>query len=145
MTIDVLKDENELVRVSELWLELIREFCPKYAPNVEWWLLECNVLFKMENFKVFVVRDDDERIVGFCTVLVYNDPATGERIGAGREFYVMPEYRKTRMAYRLMKDSEGYARKMGATLFEMYVVSDRMKFWFKRGYVPMRAIMLKEA
>lgn len=60
---------------------------------------------------------DDEKLVGFISVLVAPIPHYSAKIGSTESFFVAKEYRKTGLGLRLLRIAEKAAKESGAVGF----------------------------
>lgn len=132
-------EKEEIGAVSGLWLQMVKEAAPDYAPNVEWWVKMAEGLFDTGNYRI-AVAESDTGIIGFLDWMLYPEPSTGKIHAVGQHFFVLHEHRDKDIAGRLYKrvvrDMKRYTQAIDLFCFET-----ERRFWQKKGYRPKRFLM----
>ena len=135
--------EADIERVSCLWLEMVRELNPSYAPSVEWWRnITLGMMRHYKNYHLFVAEEAQD-LVGFIDFITVPEPATGHAHAVCRHLYVRPEKRNTGISASLLCHYEESARKDGAVVLELECSDEQYRFWRRMGYGPVGFKMRK--
>lgn len=87
---------------------------------------------------------DGSKLVGFIDVMARLEPRPPYARGLGFHFYVLPNYRRTRIPYRLYKCGIAYAKSLGLTCVSAFASTDTQAWWKRRGFSPRMVEMVKE-
>lgn len=124
----------------DLWVKMVKELGLGETPNSEWFVDQMSILHELERFVVVVAVKDGETI-GFCNVLLTDDPATGKVIGYGMHLYMLPEYRggvETDVMFRKM---EALSYEKGAEIIRVQCYSEMKRFWERQGFKQHQFVM----
>jgi len=132
--------DKDIEDIAPLWLLMVNEVDPEATPNIDWWLDLTSRLKRSGNY-VVITAEKDNKIVGFCDGLIFNDPLSGKKTGMGQHFYILPEYRETATAEKLYRDCDAKLIEIGAKAIELQCYKEKERFWTKAGYKPIRIIM----
>lgn len=73
--------------------------------------------------------------VGMFGMFLFDHPITGETVAAELCWWMEPEFRGTRLPYRMLQQAESWARASGAQVVEMIAPSERVASFYDRiGY-----------
>jgi len=135
--------EADIDRVGRLWLDMVRELNPSYAPNVEWWKnITLGMMRHYENYLLFVAECAQD-VVGFIDFMTVPEPATGCAHAVCRHLYVTLDWRNTGISRRLLLQYEASAKESGAVLLELECGQEQYRFWQGMGYGPVGSKMRK--
>jgi GNAT superfamily N-acetyltransferase len=82
-----------------------------------------------------LVADVDGEPVGMLVMFVFAHPLTGEQIASELCWWMEPEFRSSRLALKLLRDGEAWAKKQGAAVIEMIAPNERVaEFYGHMGY-----------
>lgn len=126
-------NQADILKVSQLWLEMTRELMPQATPNVTWWKKRVFALMSTDAYFMFVVEHGG-RILGFIDYLISPEPATSKIHAIGQCLYIRPEYRQTNAAGRLWKIVLKDLKKRGVQVLETICADQQKSFWEKRGF-----------
>jgi GNAT superfamily N-acetyltransferase len=126
-------NENDIVKVSRLWLQMTNEMMPNEKPNIDLWRQKANSMIKAKNYFLHVAEEGG-RIVGFIDYLLFPEAATDRLNGIGQTFYVLPEYRSNGIAAKLWKQAIKNLRQLKADALEIICFDPQVSFWQKRGF-----------
>jgi len=136
--------EADIERVSHLWLDMVRELNPSYAPRIEWWQnITLGMVRLYEKYYLFVAEDGQD-VVRFIDFMIVPEPATGCAHAVCRHLYVTPDSRNAGVSRRLILQYEEWARKEGAVVLELECGEEQAPLWRKMGYGPVGIKMRKD-
>jgi len=136
-------NENDVLKVSRLWLQMVEELASDLTPNLDWWRNHATSFMKSGNYFMFVAESGG-KILGFIDFFLFPEPATSKIHAIGQHFYVLKEYRHTGVSSKLWKRAIKNAKKNGAQLFELFCFEKEKKFWEHHGFLPKRILVRKE-
>ena len=136
--------EADVIKVSRLWLEMVKELNSNYEPRIDWWREQTRFLIcNNKDYKLFVA-DDGGKIIGFIDFLLQLESARGKRCVFARHFYIKPEYRyKKRIAKELYETGIISGKEWKANLYMFLCQENEKEMWIKQGYSPGEIIMEK--
>jgi len=131
--------KKDLYEVSKLWIEMSKELVPEREPNVEQWIEMCSNLFDagMYYLVVYEVRE----ILGFVDGMVFDEPSTGQKHATAQHYYVLPEYRKTKIASLLYNKAIEIGIEKKATAVGIYCLPEMEQFWNDKGFKKKQIVM----
>lgn len=94
--------ENDILKISRLWLKMVDELAPDYTPNVEWWREIAYNTIRNGMYHVFVIEEGG-RLLGFLDFFLYPEPSTGKVHMVGQHFWVEPEMRSNCVSGKLYR------------------------------------------
>lgn len=134
--------EQDVVKVSRLWLEMVAELAPTYTPNVGWWRTMALQHLRGNRYHIFVA-DLGGRLVGFIDFFFFPEPSTGKIHAVGQHFYLTPEFRGQGVGRDLYQAAIELATPI-AQVVELFAFSAQTANWEKQGYKPVRTLLRKE-
>jgi GNAT superfamily N-acetyltransferase len=136
-------DEQDIVKVSRLWNEMVYEKRPEWTPNMDWWRD-----IAVKNFRAgvyfFYVADEGGKLVGFTDFFIYKEPSTGQLTGAGQHLFLKKEYRDKKIGLQLMLEVLEYYKTHGVTTAEIYCFGEEQSMWEAKGFKAVRTLMRVE-
>jgi GNAT superfamily N-acetyltransferase len=137
--------EKDLVRIGELWKEMVNEMRPEWTPNAELWVGMGKSLFEQQliNYTI-IIAEEAGKIVGFVDGMIFHEPSTDKKHGVGQHFYVIPKYRKTRVAAKLYEEIVSVAVLADVDILEFFCFQEDLEFWGRRGYGLVRCLVRRE-
>ena len=136
-------NEGDIVKVSRLWVEMVREMRPDFTPNVEWWRKIARESMRQGPYAM-LVADSGGKIVGFLDWFVFPEPSTGKIHMVGQHLFLLPEYRTTGIGRTLYERAIEFGKSKGITTFELFCFDNEKLHWEKRGFSALRTLMRKE-
>lgn len=128
--------------MSRLWVDMVKELHPDYKPNMDWWKAAELQQMRYNREYVCFVAEQDNKIVGFVDFVLILEPSTNTIIAVGKQMYVRPESRKTRVGWELHKMYPKVARSRGA--MEMMFETTNPAMWAKHGYKIVKYVVSKK-
>ena len=135
--------QSDILKVSRLWVELVKELGPELTPNVEWWREHAEIYMRSGVYFVFVAEEGG-RPVGFIDYFLFKEPATSKVHAVGQHFYVLPEYRKSKVSGQLWRKAMTHGKKNGAQIYELYCFEKELPFWKRHSFLPKRNLVRRE-
>lgn len=136
-------NEGDVIKVSRLWLEMLKEMKPEYTPNIEWWRTICIESLRSKRYMIFIAELGGS-IKGFLDLFLFPEPSTGKIHAIGQHFFIRPNYRKNGIAYSLYKRAIKESIKNKASIFELFCFDNEKDMWMKKGFKPIRNLLRKE-
>jgi GNAT superfamily N-acetyltransferase len=134
--------ENDILKTSRLWLQMVNELAPEYTPKVEWWRKIALHNLKNSSYE-FLVAESGGKLSGFIDWFKYPEPATGKLHAVYQHFFVLPEHRKSTLAGKLWRISFEITKKHGCMIREGFCFEKEITFWKRHGFNPTRVLMRK--
>ena len=134
---------TDIFELSRLWLQMVKELCPQFAPNVSWWRELAQKCFQGGNYFV-LVAEIDNKIIGFIDWFMYPEPSTGKIHAVGQHFFVIPEERKKSISGTLYKKMMNISKKQGAQITELFCFDKEINFWKNHKFNPIRSMLRRE-
>lgn len=135
--------EPDIIKISRLWLDMVKEMKPEYEPNVEWWR-KIALQHLRSGIYYFYVADDGGKIVGFIDFFMYPEPSTGKKHCVGQHFFLKPEYRGKTTGRELYERSLSKGKKLGAKIIELFCFENERAMWKRKGFKSLRTLMRME-
>lgn len=135
--------EGDLHKAGRLWLAMVKELAPQFTPNVVRWRALARTHMRSGGYVMFVA-EGGQKLAGFLDLFLYPEPSTGKVHAVGQHFYLGPEYRSGKTAWRLYDEAVGYAVSKKAQVMELFCFDGEKAMWARKGYVPLRTLMRKE-
>ncbi len=133
--------EYDVFKISKLWFSMVREMRPDLEPNPSLWRKHCFRFLRTGNYFIFV-DEAGGRIRGFVDYFLFMEPSTDKLHGCGQHFYVLPEFRKTKIAWELYHSAITDMDTRGVQIRELMCFKKEIPFWKKRGFSePVRYMM----
>lgn len=135
--------KNDIVEVSYLWEDFIKESMPNETPNRELWVKQTTDMMNNPDYYLYIAKDKG-KVVGFQAGSLWHDASIDKLCVMGNSFYVKPEYRNTLIAPKLHRNGIKDAKKHHAQLFRREVDESFLPFWEKKGYRKIRSVIESE-
>ncbi|MCD6376503.1 MAG: GNAT family N-acetyltransferase [Caldisericaceae bacterium] len=134
--------QEDIPEIVELWMQMINEIHPDWIPDFNSQQALIQNFFKLNIYHV-VIAETENRLVGFINGLVYYEPAMSKTIGLAQYFYIVPEYRKSNIALRLIKRLLKIAKEKGVQVIELQAMPGVKKSYQKIGFRTEQYVMRK--
>jgi GNAT superfamily N-acetyltransferase len=138
-----LANNVDILKVSRLWLNMVKELAPDLNPNMEWWRRHAEKFMKTDDYFMFVAEEGG-RILGFVDYFLFPEPATSKIHAVGQHLYVLPEHRNNEVSGKLWKIVLRHSKKRGAEIHELFCFEKEQKFWERHKFSLRRFLMRKE-
>ena len=135
--------KSDIPKIASLWGKMVNELQPTWAPDLEYWEKDEKALFDTGIYYLCIANDGDDPI-GFVDGYVRYEAAVGDFIGYGYNFFILPEYRKKNIAYRLFNHIFKIAKRKGVETIELQAVPERLNDYKKMGFTTAQYVMRKE-
>ena len=134
--------QNDILKVSRLWLKMATELEPGSTPNIEWWRRLAVSYFNSGAYAMFLAEDGGS-IIGFGDFFISPEPLTGKIHWLGRHLFVNTEHRKSEVAGNIYRAGLRFGKKNGATVFDVFCSHNETSLWKKKGYEEVSFVMRK--
>ena len=124
---------DDIGDMALLWRMMIKEIKPESKPNMQWWLAFQKEMMEANIYGSYVATIEGV-MVGFICGIIYPDSITGDLVGFGQEFYVMPEFRDSRASKLLYRSLIRMAKEKGANTLEMSCFEGQLELWQSKGF-----------
>ena len=132
--------EQDILKVSRLWLRMVNELDPELTPNIEWWRVMALGNLKGGNY-FFLVAEEGGKLLGFLDWFLYPEPGDGKVHAVFQHFYVLPECRNGGVAMGLYKRGDRLAKQKGAQVQSLFCFPKEKSFWERHGFETKRNLM----
>lgn len=129
---------EDLPEMSGLWVSMLKETNPEVTPEPDWWrqnqkeMMENRINMGLHYYPYIAIVNN--KIVGFIIGMLYPDPATGQSVAFGQDFYVLPEWRNRPISEGLYGKLVRMGKSLNADCIEMTCFEGQLEFWGNRGY-----------
>lgn len=134
--------ENAVTRLSslrEMSPEEIREIRAKDLEGIE-------KLLKKENTRIYKALNESGHLIGFVIVmLAFEHILTGEFQAEINDLYVLPEYRRKKVATKLIAQAEKFVHSKGLRFVSAEILTENagaLSFFEERGYIEEVKILM---
>ena len=137
--------------IADMWelemeeMQMLGRYCD--AVEKEKFFVSLVTRIKTPDVNIVYVAEKDKKLISFILGYIYrNNYGSSDLIGFCEHRYVYPEYRKTKVATKLLAILKDMGIRMGAEQFE-FVVPYReglVKVYKRMGYNPVQIIFRKE-
>ena len=124
---------EDVEEMAILWRMMIKEIQPNGEANKAWWIQYQREMMKTNLYCSFVATYQSV-MVGFINGLVYPDAVTGDLIGLGQDFYVVPEFRGGKITKLLYRNLIKSGKKRGVKALEFTCFEGQLDMWMNKGY-----------
>lgn len=134
--------QEDIPEIVKLWVQMINEIYPDWIPDFNSQQVLIRNFFELNIYHV-VVAETKDRLIGFINGLIYYEPARSRTVGLAQYFYIVPEYRKSNIALRLIKKLLKIAKEKGVQIIELQAMPGVKKNYQKIGFKTEQYVMRK--
>jgi len=128
-----MASELDGLKVSRLWACMAREDDPKLEPDLSMWRGYVSALMKSPAYCMFLAEEGG-KVLGFIDYAIRPEPGFGIWQGVFNHFYVLPEYRNTKVSGSLWRTAIKNARSKGIKEMTAACFPKMTGFWQKHGF-----------
>lgn len=138
-----LANGSDILKVSQLWLYMVKELMPDAKPNVEWWRTHVFRFMATGDYFMYLAESGGN-VAGFIDYFMFAEPATSKYHAVGQHFYVLPEYRRSGLGGLLWRKAMNKTIEQGAQVHELCCFEKEIGFWKAHGFESKRLFVRRE-